>query len=194
MTIRLGRPMPGLEWHYADADEEILFPKQEPRVVKFDVRTEVRSSLFADFGEGTVFLCVVDGMETVELVADGPFQVHGEAPIYLRSAELQYIHSENLDSEIFTKMHERRPIAPEIQEMQRAMHKNLQRMKAEMLRDIEGMRRATERQNARNLEAEAAKVAAGAGEGPDKGSEPPAKAIGGGTESGGEGPEPKAKK
>lgn len=159
--IRLGNP--SKDWAYCDGSQEITFPKQEARVVKIDVRTESPGSLFYDLGDGPVFLCqILTSQETVEFVAEKDFVLYCEAPAYYRSQELFHIHSDNEDEEIFTKMHERRPVSPEMEAINRLVHKNMQRERAKLFADVAGMMRATEREYARREAArQAAEEAAG---------------------------------
>lgn len=158
--IRLGDPVN--DWQFADADSDITFDNPNIRIVRVDVRTEVRSSVYMDYGSGPIFLAVVDGYETLEFIAEGAFTFHGDAPVFVRSADSTHVAAPNTDEEIFTKMHERRAVAPEILEMQKMVHKNMERLKAAMLRDVEGLRRSTERQLKRERDAlEESKASAG---------------------------------
>lgn len=184
MVIRLGRPVE--DWMYCEASSEVTFPNENLRNVRMDIRTEVRTSIYADFGHGDVFLCNIDGIETVEFTASGAFSLSGDGPMYVRSNDSIYVNAENVDDDIFTKMHERRPMAPEFVEMQKLMHRNSERMRAQMMRDVDGMMRSTRRELERRekalLEAEAAAAAAGSDAGDQ--SESPAKASGSKAESG----------
>lgn len=136
------------DWTPAEVEEQIMFEAVRERVVKMDVRVESPTNLYVVWNEGEVqFLCHVDAMESIEFNAPGAFSLFAEAArMYVRTADSTYVFFENTDEEIFTKMHDRRPIAPEILEMQKVVHRNMQKMKAQMMRDIDGMKRAAERQ------------------------------------------------
>lgn len=171
MTLRLGWIAGSAnDWIYADATAEIMFDAVRERVVKMDVRTEVRAALFVTFEDGEPhFLCWVDGLESIEFNTSSAFTLYGDQPIYVRTADSTIVGQPNTDAEIFTKMHDRRPIAPEILEMQKVMHKNMERLKAAVQRDLDGMRRSTERdlEKRRKALAEAEAAAAAAGAKPD---------------------------
>lgn len=192
MTLRLGKMA---DWMFIDSNDELTFAGVEPRLVKAEFRSEVRQSVYIDEGDGQKFLFVLDGYENVEFTVGGPFALYSDGPLYVKTADSSYVHSDNTDEEIFTKMHEKRAIAPEIAAMQRVMAINMERLKADMRRDMEGMRRATERQARRDAEALSAALAAsaGAGEETPPEPEPPAKKGGAGAEkkATGEGDAPK---
>lgn len=148
MTIRLG----DLEndWLFAEGDSEILFPGRAKRTVRLDVRTEVRCALFVVFNdEKPRFLTTVDGLETVEFTAPGPFTLYGEGPIHVRTADATYVGFPNTDEETFTKVFDRRPVSPEMEAIRLLIHKNKQEMRAQLARDYEGMKRSLEKEYAR---------------------------------------------
>lgn len=181
MTIRLG--WLSEDWLYAAEGAEITFSAVRERIVKMDVRVEARTNLFVtDTNDEPHFLCTVDTMESIEFNARSAFTLYGDGPIYVRTADSTSVAAPNTDEEIFTRMHDRRPVAPEILEMQKLVHKNMQVMKAQMARDIDGMRRSTERELTRRREAlaEAERNAAEAGKKQADNGQPSAKDGGAG--------------
>lgn len=181
MTLRLG--WLSEDWIYADATSEITFEASRERVIKMDVRTEQRTNLFVTDEDGEPhFLCTVDVMESIEFNAKGAFGLYGDAPIYVRTADSTSVALQNDDPEIFTKMHDRRPVAPEIMAMQKLVHQNMERMRATMMRDLAGMKRSTERELARRADAlaKAEEDAKAAGKPASDNGQTPAEAVGSG--------------
>lgn len=150
------------DWIAVQEGDEAIFDATTPRRVKVEIRTLVRENVFISIGEDDPrFLCVVDGYENVEFFVDGPFTLAAEGPMFVRSVDSARLGMENTDEEIFTKMHDRPAIAPEIAAMQRVVARNMERMRAQMFADVQGMVRSTERENKRRAAAaEAAERAA----------------------------------
>lgn len=148
------------DWVFVEPGQEMTFDQETPRRVKIEIRTEVRETVMIDSGDGPGFFCVVELYENVEFYAEGPFALTAEGPMYIRTADSIRLGMANADDEIFTRMHDRPPIAPEIAAMQRIMARNMETMRAQMKRDVAGMMRSTERENRRRaVAAEAARAA-----------------------------------
>lgn len=179
MVLRLGKLT---DWKVVKDEEDIVFTSDRPRIVKMAIRTEVRQSMYIDTPDWSEFLCIVDGYQEVEFTVEGVFSLRGEGGFSVLSADSTYVGIPNTDEEVFTRMHEKRPIAPEILAMQKVMAKNMDRLKADIRRDMEGMERARRRQERREAElaAEIAAAAAEAGAGTDEGSKSSPAPVGGG--------------
>lgn len=170
MAQRLGRVTgENNEWQVVEAAGSLYFEADRPRTVKMDVRAQEPVCIFLDVDDeaDAEFLCVVDGYDNIEFIVDGPFSLTCDKLMFVRTDDSTYVHAPNADEEIFTKMHDRRPIAPEIMAMQRLVHKNMEQMRSQMLRDVEGMKRSTERELKRRSDAmaQAEKEAAAGGAG-----------------------------
>lgn len=129
------------KWTVLRDGQSLRFESDRPRVVKLDVnsRSDVGLYLMDAVTGGTVFVARVCGRDSVEFHVGGSFTLVSDGECSVYTADGQSIHHEVVDPVIFTRMSERRQIAPEVRKIQELMNLNMERRLARQRVEFEAI-------------------------------------------------------
>lgn len=83
-----------------------------------------------------IYLATVEGLETVEFTAEGPFGLSADGDIYFKTPDGDHIHVVIPGAETFTRIAERRARNPELERLQQMLMANQERRMSAAINDL----------------------------------------------------------
>lgn len=174
MAIKLGNLS---RWQSLNKGASLKLPGIEVRLVRLNVNSPGTAILHLANGDGEIeFLAAPVGCDTVEFYAAGDLTITTEsADVKVYAAENEPAYNIEPDGEAFTKIMERAPRNPELEQMMYLSQVNIERRMAQVYAEIE---QKYARENERNSSLPVDSGANAAGDapvptGPDANGEPP---------------------
>jgi len=116
------------KWRTITEGEMIAFATERPRQVRLEVNSPDRVRLFVQEGTNEpAFLARVEGRDTIEFSADGPFELTvtgGDCAFYTADGDDWSVAP--VEDTTFTKIVERRMRNPELEYMMAMSHRNME--------------------------------------------------------------------